>query len=163
VLDIGAGSGAIAISLALETGAAVYATDISTAALRIAAGNARRLAASVTFLACDLASCFADRRFEVVASNPPYVPRADQPELQREVRDFEPEVALFAGPTGLEIYQRLIMDARRVLRPGGWLVLELGYNSSEPVRAMLESGWGDTMVLPDLAGVPRVLSTRCLP
>jgi len=159
-LDIGAGSGAIAISLALETGAAVCATDISDAALRVASGNSRRLAASVTFLACDLASCFADRSFDVVASNPPYVSRSDQPVLQREVRDFEPEVALFAGPTGLEVYQRLIVDARRVLRPGGWLLLELGYNSLEPVRAMLETGWGDSTVLPDLAGVPRVLSTR---
>jgi release factor glutamine methyltransferase len=163
VLDIGAGSGAIAVSLALETDATVYATDISTAALRVAAGNARRLAASVAFLACDLASCFADRSFDVVASNPPYVSRADQPVLQREVRDFEPEAALFAGPTGLEVYQRLILDALRVLRPGGWLLLELGYNSLEPVRAMLENGWGDTTVLPDLADVPRVLSTRRLP
>jgi release factor glutamine methyltransferase len=162
VLDIGAGSGAIAISLALEAGAAVYSTDISAPVLRVASGNARRLSASVAFLACDLAACFADGSFDVVASNPPYVPRADQLVLQREVRDFEPEVALFAGPTGLEVYQRLIVDAQRVLRPGGWLLLELGYNSLEPVRAMLESGWGDTTVLPDLAGVQRVLSARRL-
>jgi release factor glutamine methyltransferase len=70
---------------------------------------------------------------------------------------------LFAGPTGLEIYQRLIAEAHRVLRPGGWLLLELGYNSVEPVRAMLEDGWSEIDVKPDLAGLPRVLAARLLP
>ena len=163
ILDVGTGSGTIAITLALETKAQIYATDISTSALRIAAKNARRLSASVEFIAGDLISCFRNGVFDLVASNPPYVPRTDQPTLQREVRDFEPEVALFAGPSGLEIYGRLIPEARRALRPGGYLLIELGYNSLEPVRRMLGSGWGDVTVQNDLAGLPRVLAARVLP
>jgi release factor glutamine methyltransferase len=163
VLDVGTGSGAIAVSIALESGAQVYATDISRAALRIASENAQKLRAQVSFIAADLVSCFASDRFDVIASNPPYVPRTDQPALQREVRDYEPEVALFAGPSGLDIYERLIPEASRVLRPGGWLLLELGYNSLEPVRAMLASEWTEITVQADLAGLPRVLSAKRLP
>jgi release factor glutamine methyltransferase len=160
VLDVGTGSGAIAISVALETSAQVYATDISTAALRIANENARRLSAPVSFLAADLTSCFADASFDLIASNPPYVPKTDHPALQREVRDYEPEVALFGGPSGLEIYEHLIPEARRVLRPGGWLLLELGYNSLGPVRGMLGSEWSEMFIQADLAGLPRVLAAR---
>jgi release factor glutamine methyltransferase len=163
VLDVGTGSGAIAITIALETNTRVYATDISTAAIRIANENAGKLNAPVTFIAADLISCFADASFDLVASNPPYVPKTDQPALQREVRDYEPEVALFGGPTGLEIYDRLIPEARRVLRPGGWLLLELGYNSLEPVRGMLGSEWSEITIQADLAGLPRVLAARLLP
>jgi release factor glutamine methyltransferase len=162
VLDVGTGSGAVAIIIALESRAQVYATDISTAALRIANENARRLHAPVTFIDTDLISCFADATFDVVASNPPYVPKTDHPALQREVRDYEPEVALFGGPSGLEIYERLIPEARRVLRPGGWLLLELGYNSLDPVRAMLGPGWSEITVQADLAGLPRVLAAKRL-
>ncbi len=160
VLDAGTGSGAIAITLALETTARVLATDISLAALRVAAANARQLNANITFLACDLAACLAGQSLDVLVSNPPYVPSADQAGLQREVRDWEPHVALFAGPTGLEMYQRLIAEAERVLRPGGWLLMELGYNSLRPVRGMLGSLWSQIEVGADLAGLPRVLAAR---
>ncbi len=163
VLDVGTGSGAIAVTLALETAARVLATDISPAALCLARSNAERLSALVAFMVCDLASAVGDHSIDVLVSNPPYVPETDQPVIQREVRDWEPHVALFAGPTGLEIYERLIGDARRVLRPGGWLLLELGYNSVEPVRAMLESDWTEIEVRPDLAGLPRVLAARLPP
>jgi len=159
-VDVGTGSGAIAITLALERGVPIIATDISFAALAVAAGNARRLNAPVTLVACDLAGCFRPRSIDVLVSNPPYVPRTDQPALQREVRDYEPHVALFAGPTGLEIYERLIDEARMVLRPGGWMLFELGYNSLDPVRAMLGSEWRDVEVRSDLAGLPRVLEAR---
>jgi release factor glutamine methyltransferase len=170
VADVGTGSGAIAITLALETHAHVFATDISTPALCVARSNAQQLSAPVGFLACDLLRAFRDRSLNVVVSNPPYVPRTDHPNLQREVRDYEPHVALFGGPTGLEIYERLIADTARVLRPHGWLLLELGYNSLGPVRAMLESGlsrdqrersaWTDIDVIADLAGFPRVVAAR---
>ncbi|MBZ5608341.1 MAG: peptide chain release factor N(5)-glutamine methyltransferase [Acidobacteriia bacterium] len=163
VLDAGAGSGAIAVTLALETGARVLATDVSLDALSVAAANARSLSANVTFLACDLTTCLRAGSIDVLVSNPPYVPSADRSGLQREVRDWEPHVALFAGPTGLEIYERLIADARRVLRPAGWLLVELGYNSVEPVRAMLGPGWSEIVVQADLAGLPRVLSARRVP
>jgi release factor glutamine methyltransferase len=158
VVDVGTGSGAIAITLALETKAFVIATDISAAALGIA--RAQQFSAGVHFVLSNLVDAFRDHSIDVLVSNPPYVPRTDQPGLQREVRDYEPHVALFAGPTGLEIYERLIADAARVLRPGGWLLLELGYNSLDPVRAMLQSGWSDITVIPDLAGFPRVIAAR---
>jgi release factor glutamine methyltransferase len=160
VLDIGAGSGAIAITLALETQARVLATDISTSALLVAAANALRLEAQVAFLACDLASCLRPSSIDLLVSNPPYVPRTDQPSLQREVRDWEPEVALFAGPSGLEIYTRIIEQARTVVRPGGWLLFELGYNSLGPVRDMLGAAWEAVEIRNDLAGLPRVLEAR---
>lgn len=163
VLDAGTGSGAIAISLALETSARVYATDISVAALGVASSNAKWLSAPVRFIACDLATCFTDGSLNLIASNPPYVPDSDKLSLQREVRDYEPDVALFAGPSGLEIYARLIADARRVLRRQGWLLVELGYNSLEPVRGMFEAEWGEIAVAHDLAGLPRVLAARLLP
>ena len=162
-LDVGTGSGAIAITLALETRARVLATDISPAALCVAAANARKLEANVMFVAGDLSECIAPRSLDVLVSNPPYVPRGDQAGLQREVRDWEPHVALFGGPTGIEMYQRLISEGERVLRPGGWLLLELGYNSLEPVRAMLSSGWSEIEVRADLAGLPRVLAARWSP
>jgi release factor glutamine methyltransferase len=163
ILDVGCGSGAIAVTLSLETRAEVWGSDISPAALQVAVENARRLGAQVRWAACDVTSAFAERSFELVVSNPPYVAQADQAGLQREVRDHEPPVALFAGPTGLEIYERLISDGARVLRPGGWLVVELGYRSLEPVRARLDSRWGDVRVKDDLAGIPRVLAARYQP
>jgi release factor glutamine methyltransferase len=162
VLDVGTGSGAIAITLALETKARVLATDISPYALSVAVVNARRLSAPVSFFASDLNDAITPRSIDVLVSNPPYVPKTDHPALQREVRDYEPHIALFAGPTGLEIYERLISDAPRALRPRGWLLVELGYNSLEPVRAMLQSGWSDITVDHDLAGLPRVLAARLL-
>jgi release factor glutamine methyltransferase len=163
VLDVGTGSGAIAITLALETPARVFATDISAAALGVAQENSRRLSAQVSFVGCNLANALQDRSIDVLVSNPPYVPRTDERGLQREVRDYEPHIALFAGPTGLEIYERLIVEAARVLRPHGWLLLELGYNSLEPVRAMLACEWSDITVIHDLAGLPRVIGARLCP
>ena len=162
VLDVGTGSGAIAATLALESAARLCASDVSLSALRIAVENALRLGAAVDFIACDLASAVAARSIDLLVSNPPYVPRTDQPSLQREVRDYEPDVALYGGPTGLELYERLIEDAPRVLRPKGWLLFELGYNSLEPVRGMLRSRWTDINVEHDLAGFPRVLAARLL-
>jgi release factor glutamine methyltransferase len=167
VVDVGTGSGAIAITLALETTARIFATDISTAALCVAQSNAAKLAARIGFLSCDLIDAIADSSVDVLVSNPPYVPKTDEPNLQREVRDYEPQVALFGGPTGLEMYERLIADAKRVLRPTGRMLMELGYNSLEGVRALLSSGWPasgwtDITVIPDLAGFPRVIGARLL-
>ena len=157
ILDIGAGSGAIAVTLALETKARVFATDISTAALRVAAENSRCLGASVEFVACDLGGAFRDGSFDVVVSNPPYVPEGDTTTLQREVREHEPPLALYGGADGFEIYRRLVPEAGRLLKPGGWLIMELAYNAGPKVTEML-SGWSDIAVHQDLAGLPRVLS-----
>jgi release factor glutamine methyltransferase len=142
---------------------AVYGTDISPAALAVAASNARRLGARVHFVACDLVSAFAPGSVDMIVSNPPYVPLTDAPGLQREVRDWEPHVALFAGETGLEIYCRLVAEAERVLAAGGALILELGFKTSERVQAMLGPRWRDVEILPDLAGIPRVLAARLRP
>ena len=159
IVDAGCGSGALAVTLQLETGAETWGTDISQPALRVAAGNARRLCAGVRLVACDLVSALGGGAFDLVVSNPPYVPLADKDGLQREVRDYEPHVALFAGPTGYEVYERLVRDARRVLRAGGWLVMELGFGTHERVLGMLE-GWADARIAPDLAGIPRVAAAR---
>jgi len=157
--DAGTGSGILAITLQLETGAIAWGTDISRPALAVATGNARRLGSDAGFIACDLLEAFADHSLDLVVSNPPYVPDGDGPGLQREVRDWEPHVALFAGPTGVEIYQRLVDQAARVLHPGGWLVVELGFGTQERVAAMV-AGWAEVSISPDLAGIPRVLAAE---
>jgi release factor glutamine methyltransferase len=159
ILDIGTGSGALAVTLALETGAAVCATDISPEAAAVAAANARTLGAAVDFVVCDLAAAIGPGTIDLIVSNPPYVPLADREGLQREVRDYEPHVALFAGPSGFDIYDRIVADAPRVLRPDGWLILELGFGSVDHVAGLV-SAWRDVHVEPDLAGIPRVIAAR---
>jgi release factor glutamine methyltransferase len=159
VLDIGTGSGALAITLRLEMGAETWATDISPAAARVAASNATHLGAPVNFVVCDLMEAISTGSMDLIVSNPPYVPMAHCEGLQREVRDFEPHVALFAGQTGFELYDRIVADAPRVLRPGGWLIMELGFTSLDHVQSLL-AGWDGLRVVPDLAGIPRVIAAQ---
>src|SRR5437870_4315663 len=158
-VDAGTGSGALAATLALELGVPALATDISPAAARVASENAARLNAPVDVIVCDLLMAIAPGSMDLIVSNPPYVPLTQRDGLQREVRDWEPHVALFAGQSGLEIYERLVLDAPRVLRPGGWLIMELGFGSLNHVQEML-AGWEDVRVEPDLAGIPRVIAAR---
>ena len=159
IIDIGTGSGAIAITLALETGAQVVGTDVSIAALRVAAANGKKLGAAVQWLACDLGSAIEDGGFDLVISNPPYIAARDKATLQREVRDYEPEVALYGGDDGLEIYRRLIPEAERLLAPGGWLVIEIGATLGGAVSDMLVA-WKEVEIRNDLAGLPRVILAR---
>jgi release factor glutamine methyltransferase len=159
VLDVGTGSGAIAITLALETNARVFAADISLAALRVASENAWALGAKLDFVACDLSDAFQAGAFDLVISNPPYVPALDRSTIQREVRDYEPPVALYGGDDGLDVYRRLVPEARRLLKPGGWLMMELGYAVVDSVRAML-ADWREVEIGADLAGLPRVAMAR---
>jgi release factor glutamine methyltransferase len=161
-VDIGCGSGAIAVTLALESRASVWASDISLAALRVAAGNAKSLGADVQFVAADLAGVFAARTFDMIVSNPPYIGLHEADSLQREVRDHEPHVALFGGESGHEMYARIVDQARHALHPGGWLLFELGWKSLEAVSAVLAEGWSDVKTVDDLAGIPRVLAARCM-
>jgi len=158
VLDVGAGSGALAVTLALETGAQTWATDISPPAIALARENTRRLGARASFVVCDVMSAIAGRSMDLIVSNPPYVPLAERQGLQREVRDWEPEVALFAGKTGFEIYERIVADALRVLTPDGWLILELGFGSRDYVSGLFDSHWQNLRIEPDLAGIPRVIA-----
>jgi release factor glutamine methyltransferase len=159
ILDVGTGSGALAITLALEMGARSYATDISPAAAAVAVHNARRLGANAAVAVCDIMDGIRSESIDLVVSNPPYVPVRQREGLQREVRDWEPHAALFAGASGFEIYERIVTDAPRVLRPGGWLVMELGFGSLERVQQLV-GGWQDVRVKPDLAGIPRVIAAR---
>jgi release factor glutamine methyltransferase len=156
VADVGTGSGCIAVTLALEWRTArVYAVDLSADALRIARRNAATHRADVGFVRADLLGSFAGASLDAVVSNPPYVPEPDRAGMAREVRDWEPETALFAGQEGMDIYRRLIPEAARVLRPGGLLAMEFGFGQAEAMRAML-AGWKHVEIRNDLAGIPRV-------
>ena len=117
------------------TRARVVATDISTAAIAVARGNAARLGAAprVEFVGGELLAAVAAESQDAVVSNPPYVAEADKETLQREVRDWEPARALFAGANGLDVYRRLVPEAWRVLKPGGLLAMELGFGQAEAV------------------------------
>jgi len=159
ILDIGTGSGAIGVTLSLETGAQVVCSDISEAAVRVAAENARRLESSAKFVVCDLGTAFASAAFDLVVCNPPYVPGADQENVQREVREFEPHIAVFGGSDGLDVYRRLIPEAARLLQPAGHVVMEIGYLAADAVGAMLGE-WTNVEIKPDLAGIPRVIVAK---
>ncbi len=156
VLDVGAGSGCIGVTLSLEGSLRVVSTDVSFDALRIAARNAAALLANVAFLQADLAAPFAASSFDVVVSNPPYVPAADRSSLATEVREWEPATALFAGEEGLDVYRRLIPEAARVLRPGGLLAMEFGFGQAEAIGELL-AGWSGVEIVDDLAGIPRIV------
>jgi release factor glutamine methyltransferase len=159
VLDIGTGSGILAITLALEWERPAVATDLSAEALRIARANAEALGAPVQFVQADLAAAFAAHSFDAIVTNPPYVPAGDAPGLQREVRDWEPPTALFSGPDGLDHYRRLEPLCRRLLRPGGWLLGEFGYGQAAAIAELFQ-GWRAVELHADLAGTPRVLAAR---
>jgi release factor glutamine methyltransferase len=152
-IDVGTGSGAIAVTLALESELEVIAIDISAGALTIAG---KRGLSRVSLLQGDLLAAIADQSIDVVISNPPYVAETERATLQPEVRDWEPPIALFAGTDGLAIYRRLIPDAHRVLKPGGLLALEIGFGQAGAVSALC-AGFENLSVLPDLAGIPRVI------
>lgn len=162
VLDIGTGSGALAVTLALELNTQAVATDLSFEAIQVARANARTLNAPVDFVRCDLASAL-NARFPLIVSNPPYIPAREIPTLQREVRDHEPHLALLGGEEGTEIYHRIVPQAERLLEPGGWLIFEIGYQGEPGVRAAFGPQWSDVHTGHDLAGLPRVLRARFTP
>jgi release factor glutamine methyltransferase len=158
IADIGTGSGAIAVALAHKLPhAQITAVDLSAGTLAIARENAKRNGVALRFLEGDLLAPVAGERFEIIVSNPPYVPTADRAQLSVEVRDYEPALALFAGEDGLEVYRRLIPAAFDALIPGGYLALEIGYGQSPAIAELLTgSGFQQIEFVPDLQGIPRV-------
>ncbi len=159
VLDIGTGSGALAVTLALELGAWAVGTDLSFEAVGVARRNAAKLGARAEFVQCDLAAAVGGR-FPLIVSNPPYIPAREMGTLQHEVRDHEPHLALLGGEAGTEIYERIVPQVERLLEPGGWLVFEIGYQGEARVRAAFGERWKEVRTVRDLAGWPRVVLGR---
>jgi release factor glutamine methyltransferase len=164
IIDVGTGSGAIALALAHHLPCArITATDIWAHALDLAHSNAGSNGVSnrIRFLPGDLFDPVAKEQFEIVVSNPPYVSHNDRDSLAVEVRNHEPALALFAGEDGLEVFHRLIPAAFAALAPGGFVVLEIGYGQEAAIRELLSaSGFDQIEFTPDLQGIPRVASAH---
>jgi release factor glutamine methyltransferase len=168
IVDLGTGSGCVAVAVAAHIhNARVLAVDISGAALGVARRNAERhgVAGRIELIEGDLLDPLAgrglDQSVDIIASNPPYVEEGRPELVQREVREWEPAVALFGGPDGLDFYRRLIAGAPKYLRPGGHMVMEIGYTQLEPIREIISSSGLDLIdVTGDLRGIPRTLTLR---
>jgi len=160
IVDVGTGSGCIALALAKEMpDAEIHATDISADALEIARVNAaRHQLERIRFHRADLLQGIPGQ-FDFVVSNPPYVGESEEDTVQLEVRKFEPRGAVFAGRKGTEAIARLIPQAHDALRPGGRLVMEISGTIAEEVRRLLE-GWQDVQIKPDLQSIPRVVAAQ---
>ncbi len=177
IVDVGTGSGCIALALAKELPhAEIHATDISSPALEVAHANAARhqLENRIHFHQTDLLQGLELQglelhgldpqgldplAFDFVVSNPPYVGESEADQVQLEVRKFEPRNAVFAGPTGLEVIERLIPQAHAALKPGGWLVIEISGTIADRVQRLLD-GWKQVHITNDLQGIARVASAQ---
>jgi release factor glutamine methyltransferase len=162
IVDVGTGSGAIALALAKELPRAeIHATDISAAALEIARANAARhqLEGRIHFHQANLFDGLPAKDIDLVVSNPPYVGELEEDQVELEVRKFEPRAAVFAGPTGLEVIRRLLPQAHARLKPDGWLVLEISGAIAAGVPRLLEE-WKEVAITKDLQGMPRVIAAR---
>lgn len=163
ILDCATGSGAVAVAIARERrGATVVASDVSADALAVARGNRARHAPDVALVRADLLSAWRDAAFDLVVTNPPYVAEPDLAGLMPEVRDFEPRLALAAGPDGLDVLRALLATGARVLRPGGWLVCEIGMGQAEALRGLVaaQPQWAPPVVVRDGAGIERIIGIR---
>jgi release factor glutamine methyltransferase len=165
IVDVGTGSGCVALALAHELKSAeVYAIDLSAHALEIARANAARmqLDARVKFLQSNVLEALAGvHDFDFVVSNPPYVGNNEADKVQRSVFEFEPKMAVFSGESGLDVIRPLIEQAHEALKPRGWLAMEIGYSMRDIVLELLDpTMWDDIRVVPDLQGIPRVVAGR---
>jgi release factor glutamine methyltransferase len=159
IVDVGTGSGCIALALAKELPKAeIHASDISPAALEVARANAARLQleSRVQFHETDLLAGIDKNSLNFVVSNPPYVGESEEDSVQLEVRKFEPRGAVFAGPTGLELIERLIPQSRKVLKPGGWIVMEISGTIAARVKELLAE-LNNVQITKDLQGIERVV------
>jgi release factor glutamine methyltransferase len=160
IIDVGTGSGCIGLTLALELPKAqVTIADISYSALLTAKANARALGAQASIVCMDLLDA-AGGPFDIVVSNPPYVSRNESSRLQIEVREHEPHVALFGDDDGLAAYRKLIPSAEQVLKPGGYLIMEIGAGLEKRVLELFGSGWDLFPTRKDLQGIPRTISAQ---
>jgi len=169
IVDVGTGSGCVALALANELPfAEVCATDISVEALEIAQANAARLQldSRVRFMHADVMRANPPeqelpRELDFVVSNPPYVAYSEADKVQKSVKEFEPNEAVFAGEHGLDVIRPLLVQAHAALKPGGWIAVEIGYSMRDQVLALLDfTLWEDARVVPDLQGIPRVIVAR---
>jgi release factor glutamine methyltransferase len=162
IVDVGTGSGCIALALAKELPQAeIHATEISPGALEIARANAARLQleSRIRFQEGDLLDGIEKNSFDFVISNPPYVGESEEDSVQLDVRKFEPRSAVFAGPTGLEVIERLILQACEALKPDGWLVMEISGTIAAQVKELL-AGWNKVQITKDLQGIERVAAAQ---
>jgi release factor glutamine methyltransferase len=162
IVDVGTGSGCIAIALARELPQSeMHATDISPAALEVAQANAARhqFETRIRFHQTDLLQGLDPATFDFVVSNPPYVGESEEDQVQLEVRKFEPRNAVFAGATGLEVIERLIPQAHAMLKPGGWLIIEISGTIADRVKHLL-STWEQVHMTNDLQDIPRVAAAQ---
>ncbi len=165
IVDVGTGSGCVALALAHELKhAEVWGVDLSPDALEIARANAARLQldGQVTFLQSNVLDALAGvDDFDFVVSNPPYVGLNEADKVQRSVFEFEPRMAVFAGENGLDVIRPLIEQAHAALKPGGYIAMEIGYSMRDMVLALLDpTMWDEMRVVPDLQGIPRVVVAR---
>ncbi len=161
IIDIGTGSGCIAVTLGCEIeDASIFASDISFEAIAVTKLNTRRhdQSAKILFVCSDFLTCFKAESFDLVVSNPPYVEEADFRTLEPDVRDYEPKLSLDGGGNGLGCIRVIISQSKRVLKGGGWCILEIGTGQSERVlKIFLESGFNNISLTKDLSGMERVI------
>ena len=164
ICEIGVGSGCISVAILhnVQTASAV-GLDISENALKIAALNAEKNKVSdrLQLKVSDVFAALTDEKFDLIVSNPPYVPREDIEHLQAEVRGFEPITSLTDGADGLSIVETIVREAPRFLNPKGFLLMEIGFTQSEKVKNMFDARiWQAVEMLPDLQGIPRMVRVR---
>jgi len=165
ILDIGVGSGCIAVALAKALPQAeVYGVEKSAEALALAQRNVAKHGMKVTLFEGSLFEPFNGQRFDLIVSNPPYIPTAELDTLQPEVRDFEPQQALDGGKDGLDFYRLIIPAAPEHLNPGGWLLFEVGIEEAEPVLELFETTcqFAELFTAKDPAGIERVVGGKRL-
>ena len=155
VLDLCTGSGAIAIAVQKESGAQVTATDISNEALSLAGENAIINCAQIDFIQSDMFENVPKEKFDVIISNPPYIKRQDILSLQKEVKDFEPNLALDGGEDGLDFYRIIAKNCKQFLNENGVLLLECGIGQAQQIKALFDDQ--KVEIINDYEGIERII------
>ena len=157
VLDIGTGSGAIAIAIQKQTNSQVCAVDISQSALEVAKKNAEKHNAKIEFICSNVFQNLKGQKFDIIISNPPYITQDEFEELMPEVKNFEPKLALTCDDEGLEIYKKIIKDAPKHLNKNGKIMFEIGCNQASQICSLLKENFKEIVVKKDLQGLDRMV------